>query len=118
MVDALVLNLAIIIIIYLSGIDPRQVSEGPRVLLIWVMVPWFYFTALESSSRRGSLGKTMMNIVVTDCDGKRASFGRVGIRNALKIGTLGIGFFLMPFNRRRQALHDMISGSVVIVNTD
>ena len=118
MVDGLILNLSVIFLIYVSGIDPSAPDEGPRILIFWLMIPWFYFTTMESSSRKGTLGKTMMNIEVTDRDGKQVSFGRAGVRAAVKIGSLGLGFLLVLFSSRRQALHDIVSGSIVTVSTD
>lgn len=117
-VDGLVLNLVVIIMIYLAGVDASSPQEGPRVLVFWIMIPWFYFTAMESSSKHGTLGKIMMNIEVTDTDGKQVSFGRAGVRTIIKMFTFGLGFLVAPFTVRRQAIHDLISGSLVIVKTE
>ena len=117
-VDGLVLNLVVIIMIYLAGVDASSPQEGPRVLVFWIMLPWFYFTAMESSSKQGTLGKIMMNIQVTDTDGKRVSFGRAGVRTIIKMFTFGLGFLVALFTVRRQAVHDQISGSLVIIKTE
>ncbi len=78
---------------------------------------WLYFAGLESSAGRATLGKRALGIVVTDLNGNRVSFGRATGRYFGKILsgiTLLIGFLMAAFTRQKQALHDMIAGTLVM----
>ncbi len=58
-----------------------------------------------------------LGIVVTDIDGNRISFGRANARFWSKIISgmiLGIGFLMAAFTEKKQGLHDMIAGTLVI----
>ena len=62
-------------------------------------------------------GKMMMQLRVKGDQLQPAGFGRAVARNAAKTAsvlTLGLGFMLPMFLSRRQALHDLIAGSVVV----
>jgi len=86
-------------------------------LLFWVIMLWGYFAGLECSSLQGTLGKSAVGIVVTDLRGRRAGFGRTTGRHFarwISALILGIGFFIAAFTPQKQALHDMISGTLVV----
>jgi uncharacterized RDD family membrane protein YckC len=91
------------------------------VALVWtvafVLISWIYWARLESSPRQATLGKQTMGLVVTDLDGRPLSFGRASARFALtllSVLTLGIGYLMIAVTPRRQALHDMIAGTLVV----
>jgi Tfp pilus assembly major pilin PilA len=72
---------------------------------------------MESSELQGTLGKLAVGIKVTDLDGNRISFARATGRlaaHAVSGITLGIGFAMAVFTRRRQTLHDTIAGTLVV----
>ncbi len=78
---------------------------------------WLYFALMESSSRQATLGKMLVGIMVTDLDGGRISFGRATGRHfamILSALTCYIGFVMAAFTERKQALHDMIAGTLVV----
>jgi uncharacterized RDD family membrane protein YckC len=80
-------------------------------------VTWLYFALMESSTRQATLGKMAMGIVVTDMDGNRIGFGRATGRYFAKIISgliLGIGYLMAAFTRRKQGLHDLIVGTLVL----
>ena len=67
--------------------------------------------------RLAALGKISVGIVVTDIDGNRVSFGRASGRYFGKIVSwiiLTIGFNMAAFTERKQALHDIMAGCLVI----
>jgi uncharacterized RDD family membrane protein YckC len=79
---------------------------------------WLYHTLMESSSLQATLGKMALGIVVTDLDGGRISFGRATARywsQILSALILGIGYLMAGFTERKQALHDMIAKTLVVV---
>lgn len=78
---------------------------------------WFYFAVMESSARQATLGKLAFGIRVTGLRGERISFTQATSRFFGKLfsaASLGVGFLMSAVTRRRQALHDMISGSLVL----
>ena len=82
-----------------------------------IIVVWLYAALMESSARQATLGKMMIGVVVTDTEGNRLSFGRASARYFAKfvsVITLMIGFIMAAFTKRKQALHDIMAGTLVI----
>jgi uncharacterized RDD family membrane protein YckC len=78
---------------------------------------WLYEALMTSSSWQATLGKRAMDMMVTDMEGRRISFGRATGRYFAKwVSTLtcGIGFVIVAFTEKKQGLHDMIANTVVI----
>ena len=76
---------------------------------------WPYGSVLESW--QATLGKMALGISVTDSEGRRLSFGRALARNVAKLVsdfTLAIGYVMAAFTSRKQALHDIMTGCVLI----
>jgi uncharacterized RDD family membrane protein YckC len=96
----------------------------PRILfalVVYVVVSWLYWAAMESSSWQATLGKRALGLYVTDLNGQRATFGRTSGRF---FAGRGIGYFvgiyflvsciLIAFTEKKQALHDIIAGTLVM----
>jgi len=110
---------------------------------VWIFAVLFliYFTVFESSRLQATLGKWVLGIKVGDRDGNRISFGRAlartiiklvfaaivymgfmmsGLTTARTIAKLAIvvvvftEFLISGFTSKKQALHDMITGSLVV----
>ena len=76
-----------------------------------------YFSLCESSAWQGTLGKKALGLAVTDMQGRRISLGHALGRNLAKIIsslTLFIGYIMAGFTAKKQALHDVIAGTLVI----
>jgi uncharacterized RDD family membrane protein YckC len=76
-----------------------------------------YHARMESSASQATLGKKALGVKVTDLDGRRISFRRALGRCAAKIVSflvLSIGFIMAARSEKRQALHDMIAGTLVM----
>jgi uncharacterized RDD family membrane protein YckC len=88
------------------------------LLPITIAVTWIYFAALESSAHQATLGKMALGLLVTDQQGQRVSFGRASGRFFAKIITglipFFIGYIMAGFTEKKQALHDMIAGCLVL----
>jgi uncharacterized RDD family membrane protein YckC len=85
--------------------------------LIWWGVGLFYFAGLESSEAQATFGKRALGIKVTDADGGRLSFKHAMGRwfaAALSYVSLYIGFIMAGFTQRKQALHDIVAGTLVV----
>jgi len=78
---------------------------------------WLYFAVLESSAMQATPGKLALGLYVADVNGRRIGFGKASGRFFGKILSsllLGIGYVVAAFSARKQALHDMISGCLVL----
>ena len=88
------------------------------VALVLVAGTWLYYAKMESSSWQATLGKRTLGLLVSDLQGRRVSFGRATGRYFSKFITnlipLAIGYILAGFTEKKQALHDMIAGCLVL----
>jgi uncharacterized RDD family membrane protein YckC/Tfp pilus assembly major pilin PilA len=78
---------------------------------------WLYRAGMHSTSYQATVGKLALGIKVSDLTGRRIGFGRSTGRvfaEFLAGLTLGIGFVMAGFTKRRQALSDMIAGTLVV----
>jgi len=81
------------------------------------LVAWLYFALLESSSHQATVGKLACGLRVTDERGKRIGFGRATGRHfgmLLCWLTLGVGFLMVAWTRRKQGLHDLLARTLVV----
>jgi uncharacterized RDD family membrane protein YckC len=88
-----------------------------HIFLIRTVLNWLYYALLESSAWQATLGKKALGLEVTDMQGVRISFGRATGRFFAKIISsiiLCIGFIMIGFTEKKQGLHDMIAGTLVI----
>ncbi|MEO7324222.1 MAG: RDD family protein [Dokdonella sp.] len=100
-----------------GGSTSAIVAGSFGMSLLMVIVDWLYFALQESSAAQATLGKRAMGIKVTDDYGRRIGFGRASGRFFGKIISgliLYIGFMLAGWTARKQALHDMIAGTMVV----
>jgi uncharacterized RDD family membrane protein YckC len=97
-----------------------------RALAVWliasitlcIVLNWLYFAVMESSPWQATLGKRALGMVVTDLAGNRISFGRATGRFFARFVSgilLYLGYLIQPFTAKRQALHDIIAGTLVVV---
>lgn len=89
---------------------------GAALTALHAILVWIYFAWMESSRRRGTVGKMVFGLVVTDELGNPVTFQRASVRffsKALSALILFAGFFLAAFTRRKQGLHDLISRCTV-----
>jgi uncharacterized RDD family membrane protein YckC len=77
-----------------------------------------YFVLLETGSHQATLGKRVFGMRITSVDGGTItvlqSLGRLLVKNLLSDLILGFGFLMAVFTERKQALHDMAAGTVVV----
>ncbi|HTS00052.1 MAG TPA: RDD family protein [Bacteroidota bacterium] len=87
-------------------------------MLAVVIAGWLYFALMESSARGATLGKMALGLRVTTLGGDRIGFGRATGRYFGKIlsSIFFIGYIMAAFTARKQALHDMMAGCLVIRN--
>jgi len=90
---------------------------GGVTFILMVFGSWLYEAFMESSSYQATLGKMIFGMKVTDLDGKRISFERATGRHFAKwLSTmiLFIGYIMVGFTERKQGLHDLLAGTLVL----
>lgn len=86
------------------------------ILDIWLT--WIYFALMESSHHQGTPGKLALGITVWHREKRALTFEEATVRYFAKIisqMTILIGYILCAFSSRKQALHDFVAGSVLLV---
>lgn len=128
LIDSIVIQVAtsILMFIFMGSLflNPESM-ENPdqmlgRVLPLYVILivgSWLYYALMESSAQQGTLGKMAVGIKVTDMDGARISFGNATGRFFGKMISgliLGVGYLMVAFTDKKQGLHDMMAGTLVV----
>lgn len=122
-IDGIVINIVMTIvgfilgIGYMSRLGQAAAGRSAAYAILSIVIVWLYFALMESSPRQATLGKMALSIVVTDLDGRRISFGKASARHWSKILStmiLLVGWIMAGFTERKQALHDLIAGTLVI----
>lgn len=91
-------------------------AAGPWLyvlFLVWIV----YNTLMHASEWQATLGKRALGIIVTDMEGNRQSMGKILLREIVKLLSILLFFLILllaAFTSRRQALHDMIGGTIVL----
>lgn len=137
----------------LAGMQGANVPAGLILVFgfgMWVftqiVMPVWWYAAAHASDEQATLGKRTLDIIITDLDGQRISFGRALIRLILQgvlpmlfvmvggmigyaadptnglIAGIGLGavlsapvmYLIQLVTPRRQALHDLICGTLVL----
>ena len=90
----------------------------------WIVTPalglaiaLIYFIKGESGPDQGTIGKRVMDIKVVSIDGSTLTAGRSVGRFLCRFFSslfFGLGYLLALFNDKRQTLHDMIAGTMVL----
>ncbi len=82
-----------------------------------LLISWLYYALFESSSRQATPGKMILNLKVADFNGDKVPFGKATGRYFGKIISgliFNIGYIMVAFTEKKQALHDMIAGCIVL----
>lgn len=90
------------------------------ILLVGLLANWLYYALMERSKLQGTLGKMALGIIVVDENGQRITFDRATRRYFAKYLSaiiIFIGFIMAAFSDRKQALHDIIAGCLVVEKT-
>ncbi|NOY36263.1 MAG: RDD family protein [Chlorobi bacterium] len=97
----------------IGGIIGAAVTLG----LLTLATGWLYYALMESSKNQATLGKMALGLRVTDLEGNPVGFGRATGRYFGKIISrmiLYIGFIMAGITEKKQALHDIMAGCLVI----
>ena len=97
-------------------------EEGAGVAMLFasvagIVIGWLYYAIQESSPKQATIGKQAMGLVVTDMNGEKVSFVKASIRHFAKFLSaiiLMIGYIMAFFTEKKQGLHDMIAGTLIL----
>jgi uncharacterized RDD family membrane protein YckC len=101
----------------LARTDVGAALGAPGFGILAGLMYWLYFAGLEGSLLQATAGKMVMHLEVTDGDGRPIGFGHASLRHFAKILSsllLGFGWLMAAFTPRKQALHDLLAGTLVI----
>ncbi|MFB9865452.1 RDD family protein [Rufibacter immobilis] len=127
-IDVIVLtipNLVLQFIFIGSAIyNQEAINENPLIffanmgtyIFASMALNFLYKAGMESSAWQATLGKRALDLKVTDEQGQRLSFLRAlgrSISTILSSLIMGIGYLMVAFTARKQALHDKIAGTLV-----
>lgn len=99
------------------GLIAAVVAAAGAYWILAKAIQILYYTIMESSNSQATLGKMAMGIKVTDAQGGRLDFTSAFLRNLCKLisdFTMFIGYIMAGFTEKRQALHDLIAGALVV----
>jgi uncharacterized RDD family membrane protein YckC len=139
LIDNVVLGLGFVLVLiplifltglggFLSEFHPNEDLNDSSILMLIgffflvatgsLVLTWLYHALMECSDWQATVGKRVLGLVVTDMAGQRVSFGRATGRHFGKIITnmvpFLIGYIMAGFTAKRQALHDMLAGCLVL----
>jgi uncharacterized RDD family membrane protein YckC len=97
---------------------PFSFSEYGALIGVVVIIFFFgYFVVMHSSTWQATVGKRLLRVKVTNQEGHPISIGRsLGRLLGMFVSSLilGLGYPLAGVTERRQALHDIIAGTLVV----
>jgi len=101
------------------GIEPESAAyvTGFSFIVLLAVGGWLYAALSESSRYRATIGKRLMRLQVVTATGDKLTFNQASARHVMKflsLFTLGVGFLMASFTKRRQALHDLPNDCLVI----
>lgn len=97
--------------------SPEYLRTMGILIVVDLAIAWLYSALMECSSKQATLGKMALGILVTDEQGQRLTFGKALGRNiatAVSWSLCGVGMVLAAFTDRKQNLHDMLAGTLVV----
>jgi uncharacterized RDD family membrane protein YckC len=120
-IDGLALAVISVVLALIAGEDFFNTDPSAPLYsatdFISMLVGIVYFVGFESSAYQATPGKMALGLIVVDTDGRRISVARSLGRYFAKIPSaliLGIGFIMVAFTERKQGLHDMMAGTLVV----
>ena len=94
-----------------------MIAVAGATALLTTVIALLYWSLMESSKYQATVGKIALGLKVTDLDGNSLDFVKSLIRNVCKIISgmiLFIGYIMAGFTEKKQGLHDIIAGTLVV----
>ncbi len=112
------------LLLLLQSLDANDPDDAIGIIFIsllnssaLVAMYWLYFAISEASRWQATVGKKLLGLQVVDLQAQRLTFGRASGRyfaKLLSFLTFGIGCVMVGFTERKQGLHDLIAGTLVL----
>ncbi|MBX3113684.1 MAG: RDD family protein [Fimbriimonadaceae bacterium] len=126
LIDLLIVLLANIAIGLILSFTLAALSPGLYSLVLGLVIAFgifAYFIICEGAFQGVTLGKRAFRLRVMQVDGTPINWRSAFLRNILRVadmlpGFYGVGFVTMFLNERSQRLGDLISGTVVVVDSE
>lgn len=99
------------------GMIAALVATASAAMTVSFVIQTFYFTLMESSKYQATVGKMALGLKVTDTNGEKLDFTKALLRQLGKIISglvMMIGYIMAGVTEKKQALHDMIAGALVV----
>ena len=94
-----------------------RTSVGTAAVLLWIVCFGIYNASGESSVHQATPGKRLLKLKVVSLSHGRLTFQQASGRfyaKFLSTFALLVGFVIAIFHSRKQSLHDMIAGTLVV----
>ena len=94
-----------------------RTAMGTAAVLLWIVCFGLYSASAESSVHQATPGKRLLKLKVVSTSHGRLSFQQASWRyyaKFLSTFALLVGFAIAFFHSRKQSLHDMIAGTLVV----
>lgn len=119
LIDGIAVFVIVSIIKLLFGMDILDRDWYSSGQLISTVIGVIYYAYFESSEKQATPGKMALGIKVIGEDGGRISFMNALGRYFAKILSaviLCIGYIMAAFDKRKQALHDKLAKTYVVID--
>lgn len=86
-------------------------------MIAGAILGFLYYPIFESSIMSATPGKALMGMTVVNLAGERINYKTALVRffsRYLSLLLLYVGYLMQPFTEKKQTLHDMIAGTVVV----
>jgi uncharacterized RDD family membrane protein YckC len=110
-IDSIVVGVVLSIVSILVANTPGGFAFSLHLLFFG---NWLYSAILEAGPWQGTVGKKVLGLIVVDDRGNPISFGRATGRFFGKFVAVPFGFLMAAFTVRKQALHDIMAGTLVV----
>ena len=100
-----------------AGSDPVTI---PLLSAFQLLMPWFYYAVMESSSKGATIGKMILGIRVADAEGHIRPLSAAPRSGPFPSAFPSSGRATSPsvFTQRRQAFHDLIARTLVLKSSN
>jgi uncharacterized RDD family membrane protein YckC len=120
-IDLIVTQIGGFIVGFMIGITLGGTTDSDTIqaiaMIAGIAISWLYYALMESSSSQATLGKMACGLFVTNLEGKRIGFGQASGRYfgmIVSALTIFIGFLMCAWTEKKQCLHDMMAGCLVL----
>lgn len=86
-------------------------------MIAGAIIGFLYYPIFESSIMSATPGKALMGMTVVNLAGERINYKTALVHffsRYLSLLLLYVGYLMQPFTEKKQTLHDMIAGTVVV----